>query len=114
MNFYYLTNIFAVPSFNNEVTTVFKSLEISTEMHFLSLFFLNERNIATSLFIIQLKCTVVHYANLNSSSVNKLYCTRAVEYAISFVFFLFLVYVYFNNAFVKNFIKELLFFNANF
>ena len=37
-------------------------------MHF---FFLSERNIATSLLIIHLKCTVAHYANLNSSSTNK-------------------------------------------
>ena len=44
---------------------------ICTDMHFVSLFFLNERNITTSLLMIHLKCTVVHYANLNSSSKNK-------------------------------------------
>ena len=33
--------------------------------------FLNERNITTSLLMIHLKCTVVHYVNLNSSSKNK-------------------------------------------
>ena len=61
----------------------FWNLEISTEIHFVSLFFLNERNIATSLLIIHLKCTAVHYANLNSNSINKPYL-RSVEYAISF------------------------------
>ena len=45
--------------------------EIFTEMHFVSLFFLNERNITTSLLMIHLKCTVVHYTNLNSTSINK-------------------------------------------
>ena len=40
-------------------------------MHFVSLFFLNKRKITTSLLMIHLKCTVVHYANLNSSSRNK-------------------------------------------
>ena len=46
--------------------------------------------------MIHLKCTVVHYANLNSS-ILKLW---VVEYAISF-FFSFIIYVYFNEAFVK-------------
>ena len=68
------------------------------------LFFLNEKNIATSLLVIRLKCTVVYYANLNSSSINKPYL-QAVEYTISFLF-LFLIYVYFNEAFVKNFLKN--------
>ena len=67
-------------------------------------FFLNEKNIATSLLVIRLKCTVVYYANLNSSSINKPYL-QAVEYTISFLF-LFLIYVYFNEAFVKNFLKN--------
>ena len=66
MTFYYVTNIFDLHTFNNETTALLKFFEISTEMHFVSLFFLNERNIATSLFMIHLKCTVVHYANLNS------------------------------------------------
>ena len=33
-------------------------------MHFVSLFFLNERNITTPLLMIHLKPTSVHYANL--------------------------------------------------
>ena len=44
---------------------------ICTVMHFGSLFFLNERNMTTSLLMIHLKCTVVHYTNLNWSSKNK-------------------------------------------
>ena len=35
------------------------------------LFFLNKRNMTTSLLMIHLKCTVVHYTNLNWSSKNK-------------------------------------------
>ena len=84
------------------------------EMHFVSLFFLNERTITTSLLRIHLKCTFVHYVNLNSSFINKPYF-RAVEYAISgFFFFRFLIYIYFNEAFDKNSMGELSFFNANF
>ena len=49
------------------------------------LFFLNERNIGTSLLMIHLKCTVAHYTNLNSSSINKHYL-RVAEYAISCFF----------------------------
>ena len=40
-------------------------------MHFVSLLFLNERNITTSLLMIQIKCAVVYYSNLNPSSINK-------------------------------------------
>ena len=46
------------------------------------------------------KCTFVHYANFNTTSLNK-HCLRAVESAVSF--FQFPIYVYFNDAFVKNF-----------
>ena len=84
MKFYYITNIFDLHTFDNETTTLLKYFQICTEMHFVSLFFLNERNITTSLLMIHLKCTAnVHYANLNLSSLNKPYL-RAVEYAISF------------------------------
>ena len=71
-------------------------------MQFVSLFFLNEKNTTTFLVLMHLKCTVVHYSNLNSSSGNKpLFKLRAVEYAISFFFFRFLIYVSFNEAFAK-------------
>ena len=110
MKIYYVTSIFDLHTFDNETTALLKFFKISTEMHFVSLFFLNERNIITSLLMINLKCTVVHYANLNSGSLNKHYL-RAVEYAICF--FRFLIYVCFNDAFVKNFTTKMSFFNAN-
>ena len=56
--------------------------KISTEMYFVSLVFLNERNNTTSRSMMYVKCNVVHYANLNSSSINKPYL-QAVEYGIS-------------------------------
>ena len=53
--------------------------EISKEMHFVSLFFVNARNITTT--------NIVHYASLNPSPTKKPYL-RAVEYTISgFIFF---------------------------
>ena len=81
MKFYYVTNIFDLHTFDNETTTLLKFLEVFAEIHFVSLFFLNERNVTNSLEMIHLKCTVVHYTNLNSSSINKPYL-RAVVYAI--------------------------------
>ena len=69
MEFYYITSIFDLHIFDNETTALLKFFEISTEMHFVSLFFLNDRNIATSLLMIHLKYIVMHYANLNSSSI---------------------------------------------
>ena len=63
-------NLMGKPSF---LIMVFQGCESCTEMYFVSLFLLNERNIATSLLMIHLKCIVVHYADLNSSSLNKLF-----------------------------------------
>ena len=74
-------------------------------MHFVSLVFLDERIITASLLMIHLKCTMVHYANLNSSSINK----PLLNYGpmnMLFRFFRFLIYVYFKEAFPKNFVKN--------
>ena len=71
-------------------------------MHFISLFFLNERNIATSLLMIPLKCTAVDYANLNSSSLNKPYL-RTGEYAISFFS---ISYIYLTRFLSKTLLKN--------
>ena len=90
MKFYYGKNIFDLHTSDNETTDLLKFFGISTAMQFVSLLFLNEGNITISLLITYLKCTVVNYANKNSSSLNKHYL-RAVEYAISFFFdFLFM------------------------
>ena len=70
MKFYYVTNTFDLHIFDNVTTALLKFFAISMEMHFVSLFFLNERNITTSHLMIHLKCTVAHYANVNSSSIN--------------------------------------------
>ena len=44
---------------------------LCSEIHFVSLFFLKKRNITRSLLMKHLKCTVIHYVNLNPSSINK-------------------------------------------
>ena len=108
MKIYNVTNIFDLHTFDNEATALLNFFEIFTEMHFVSLIFLNERNITTSLLMVHFKCTVVHYANLNSSPIKRSYL-RAVEYAILFVFFRFLIYGYFNETFVKTFMKKVSF-----
>ena len=73
-------------------------------MHFVSLFFVNERNITTSLLVIHLEYTVVPDANLNSSSINKPLLNYGLLNML-FRLFLFLIYVYFNEAFVKKYMK---------
>ena len=83
MKLYNAANIFYLHTFVNETTSLLECFKIFREMHFVSLFLLNERNIKNSLLMIHLKYTVAHYANLNSSSINKPYL-RFVEYAISF------------------------------
>ena len=65
------SQIFNLHIFDKETVALLNFFEICTGMHFVSLFFLNERNIKTSLLMIHLKCTVVHYSNLNSNSINK-------------------------------------------
>ena len=56
MKFYCVTNIFDLHTFNNETTVLLNFFfKISTEMHFVSLFFLNKRNITTSHLMINFK-----------------------------------------------------------
>ena len=50
----------------------------------------------------QLKCGVVHYANLNSSSINKPFLNYGLLNML-FCFFRFLIYVYFNISFHNSF-----------
>ena len=73
MNFHYVTNIFDVVIFDNEIMVHLNFFEICKEMRSVSLFLLNEGNITISLLMIHLKYTVAHYANLNLSSINKLF-----------------------------------------
>ena len=100
--FYYVTNIFDLHIFDKETAAFLNFFEVCTEVHFVSLFFLNERNITTSLLMIHLKCTVAHYSNLNSSSVNKPFLNYG---PLNMLFFRFLIYIYFNVAFAKKIMK---------
>ena len=102
-NFYYVTNIFDQHIFDND-TAAFLMFFWNVHGYAFCLFFLNERSITTSILMIHLKCTVVHYVNLNSSSKNKPFLNYG-PLNILFCFFLFLIYVYFNKAFVKKFMK---------
>ena len=102
-NFYSISQIFFdLHIVDNETAALLNFFEICTDMHFLSLFFLSEKNITTSLLMVHLKCTGVHYANLNSSSLNRLFLNcRPLN--ILFRFFRFLIYVYFMKLLSKNF-----------
>ena len=55
MKFYYITNIVDIHTSANETTALLKFFQISTEMHFVSLFFVSERNTATLLLMVHLK-----------------------------------------------------------
>ena len=69
--FYYVTNIFDLHIFNKETAALLNFFENCTDIHFVSLFFLNERNITTSLLMIHLEYTVLQHSDLKSSSINK-------------------------------------------
>ena len=73
-NFYYVTNIFNLHICDNETAALLIIFLKFARICILFLYlFQNERNITTSLLMIHLKCTVVHHANLNSSSRIKLF-----------------------------------------
>ena len=78
--------------------------KICMDMHFVSLFFVNERNITTSLLMINLKCAVACYGNLNSSSINKFFLNYG-SLNMLFRLFPFLIYFYFNEAFIKKYMN---------
>ena len=82
--FYLFTNIFDLYTFDNETKGPFDFWIFRGNAFFLC-FFLSKRNNATSFLMIHLKCAGVHYANLNTSSINNPYLW-AVEYDISFFF----------------------------
>ena len=82
MKFYYVTNIFDPHTFDNKTTALLKLFKISTENGFCFFIFSKWKKYCSLIFNDTLKCAVVHYCNLNSSSINKFYL-RAVENAIS-------------------------------
>ena len=103
-NFYYVTNIFELQICDNETARLFIFLKFARICTLFLDFFHNERNITASLLVIHLKCTVAHYANLNSSSKNKPFLNYG-SLNMLFRFFRFLIYVYFNETFVKKLMK---------
>ena len=108
---YDVTDIFYRHVFDNETTALLKNFEICTKMNYNH----DKKNkqtkkISTSFLIIDLKCTVEHYANLNSSPINKPFFNYG---PLNKLFLQFLIYVYFNEIFVKNFMKKLSIFNKN-
>ena len=68
-SYLYVTNIFDLHIFDKEKEVLLKLL--CTEIHFVSLFFLNEITNTNSLLIIHLERTFVHFGNLNSSFISK-------------------------------------------
>ena len=99
-NFYYVTNIFDLHICNNEMATLFFFVNLHGYAFRFFIVFQNESNITTSPLMIHLKCTVVHYADLNSSCKNK----PILNYGSSnmlFRFSQFVIHVYFNETFVK-------------
>ena len=95
-------NIFDLHILENETAALFFFFNLHGYAFWL--FFRNERKMTASLLMIHLKCTLVHYTNLNWSSENKLFLNYG-SLNMLFCFFQFLIYVYFNEAFVKIFIK---------
>ena len=92
--FYYVTNIFDLHIFDKETVALLNFLEICIKKHFVSSFFLNEKSITTSLLMIHLKYTVVHYSNLNSSSISKPFLNYGPLNMLFFFFFFTISYLH--------------------
>ena len=106
-------NIFDLDIFDKGTVALLNFFEICTEMHFVS-FFLNERNITTSLLMIHLKCTVVHYSNLNSSSINEPFLNYGPLNMLFLFFFNFLFTFILKRLLSKEYEITIIFFNASF
>ena len=74
IKYYYVRNTFDLQNFNNWNFH---------EKAFVSLFYPKWKKHYNLTFNVHLKCTVLHYANVNSSSIDKPYL-QAVEYTILF------------------------------
>ena len=122
MKSYCVTNIFDLRIFNIEAAVFLIFFEICTERHFVSLFFLNKKNLQPFFWWciyylifnnLMVDFTIVHYANLNSRFINNRFLISGRWICYLFLFG-FLIYVYFNEAFIKNFMKKLSLFIINF
>ena len=85
MKFYYIKHMIDLLIFDDETTALLRSFEICTEMHFVSLFSLSERNITTSLLMILLKLLLSKFKNRNKSflsyrPLNILFCFFSIFY----------------------------------
>ena len=109
-----VSNIFDPHICDNERAALLNFFEISNGYAFcFFIFFQNERNITTSLLMTHLKCTVVHYAKLNSSSKNK----PILNYGCWICYFVFFAFLFmsilikllskniWNNSFLKQNIR---------
>ena len=90
MKFYYVTKVLDLQVFGNETSALLKFFEICTEMRFVYLFFVNKRNITTSLLMIHLKYSVVHCANLLSILINEPFLNYVPSNIPFFLDFLFI------------------------
>ena len=66
MKFYFITNIFDLYIFDNKTADLLIFFEICTEMHFVSLFFLNEKNITFRFDdTFKMYCCALYYSKCN-------------------------------------------------
>ena len=94
MKFFYVTNIFDLQAFDNETTALLNFFEISSETHFISLFFFRSKKYYSPTFDDTFKMYCCASCTLHCCPLNTPF------------FFRFLIYVYFNDVFVEKFMKK--------
>ena len=110
--FYSLANIWDLQTFDKETTAISNFLEICTETHFCCLFSLTGKIIGILCLLIDIKCLVSIYFIENYSFAKRPFPNYG-SLKMVFHFFRFFTFC-FHGIFVKNFLKKLSLFNANF
>ena len=96
IKFYRFTNIYDLKLLDNETTALWIFLTC-TEEPFASYILSNEGNIKSSILLMLLKCIFVGHSNGNESFTGRLFKLRAVEYAMLFHFYRYLIYSLWGN-----------------
>ena len=111
MKFYYVTNTFDPHILDKKWWPFSNFLKLAWKR--VLFYFLDERNITTSLLMAYLNFSVAHYANLSYKSIYKPFLNYK-PLNMPFRLFRFVIYVCFTKTFLKHFMKKLSFFNTEF
>ena len=113
INYYFLAKIWDLEIVGKEMMTFWISLLICPETRFCCLFSVTRKIIGMSSLLIHMKCLVDIYFIEKQIFAKQPFLNYGSS-KMAFHFFMFFTFSYFRGTFVKNFMKKLSVFNANF